>query len=160
MGSLLLGMFVWSRFDWVVSLSGADIMLLPKAMLKLSKRLLQGTSTVLADGFVRYRHRYLCMDLFAFRVAPFLRIVPSPWHGATEFCADATHGGKMSTEGILSWMVGKYNLSRYSAAPPRARACMSHDLGAGGVWHVGSRLAEVREWLRVNGTRSTILGVP
>ena len=47
--ALAITKHVWSRFDWVVSLSGADIMLLPKAMLKLSKRLLQGTSTVLAD---------------------------------------------------------------------------------------------------------------
>ena len=69
-----LSTHIWARYEWVISLSGADVLLAPPAILQLATALTapeQPRATFVIDVFHRYRFRYsVCMDAFAFRTTP------------------------------------------------------------------------------------------
>ena len=138
----MLTAHIWSHFPWVISLSGADVLLTPPAIVRFATYLTTGSPvTFVTDNFARYHaHVSTCMDAFAFQTAPLL--ASRAWEHATMHCATS---GKILAESALRWMITSHNLSTVRLGG-RAGNCASHQLGTGGVWHAGN-LTKVVSWL-------------
>ena len=150
MHALAITQHVWLRFPWVVSLSGADVLMLPPFIDKLGAHLsVSSNISFWFDNFQRYAgHTSLCMDAFAFRSRPFAQ--RRVWHYAAARCEQVRN----NVEEVLRWVVkDKFNLLRVPLGG-RAGGCTVHTLSEGGLWHAGDMTAPERFLARHASNRS------